>query len=31
MGAAVRKRAIGFFSPEAKVDQYEELYRDVIN
>jgi N-acetyl-alpha-D-glucosaminyl L-malate synthase BshA len=31
MGAAGRKRAIGFFSPEAMVDQYEALYREVIN
>lgn len=29
MGVAGRKRAVGLFSPEAMVDQYEALYREV--
>lgn len=29
MGAAGRKRAVGLFSPETMVDQYEALYREV--
>ena len=30
MGAAGRRRAIELFSPEAMVDQYEALYREVV-
>lgn len=29
MGVAGRKRAVGLFSPESMVDQYEALYREV--